>query len=156
MEQFKQTAQLDLPVIHYKGGGPAIQDLIAGHIPMMFEFAGTIAPHVRAKLVRPLMTACAHRIDTFPQVPSAPEAGYPGFGLASWGGLFAPKGTPKAAIDLLNREVNKILIEPAVMSGAAFQGAEVSIWTPEQFAQFIAADRPKWAAIAKAAGIEPQ
>lgn len=156
MEQLKQTAQLDIPVVHYKGGGPAVQDVVAGHVPMMFEFAGTIAPHVKSGSVRPLMTACAHRIDAFPDVRSAPEAGFPKFGIATWGGLFAPNGTPKPIIDRLNKEVAAVLSDPEVRSGTAFLGAEVPIWTPEQFAEFIAADRPRWVSIVKAAGIQPQ
>jgi tripartite-type tricarboxylate transporter receptor subunit TctC len=156
MEQFKRAARVDVVPVQYKGGAPAVQDLVAGHVPLMFEYAATIAGYVRSETLIPLMTACAHRVTIFPAVPSATEAGYSDVGVTTWGGILAPAATPASVVALLNREINKILASPDVRGHTAFAGAELDIWTPEEFAQYARKERPRWAQIVKAAGIEPQ
>jgi tripartite-type tricarboxylate transporter receptor subunit TctC len=133
MEQFKRAAKVDAMAIQYTGGAPAVQDLVAGHVPLMFEYAATIAGYVRSGTLVPLMTACAHRVAIFPDVPSAPEAGYFDVGVTTWGGILAPAGTPASVVLMLNRQINKILASPDVRAHIAFAGVELDLWTPEEF-----------------------
>jgi len=89
-------------------------------------------------------------------IPSATEAGYPDVGITTWGGIRAPAGTPATVVQMLNREINRILASPDVRGHVAFAGAEPDIWTPEEFAQDARKERPRWAQIVKASGIAPQ
>ena len=124
MELLKRKAEVDLVHVPYKGGAPALQDVVGGHIPVMFDFAPTLASYVQSGRLRPLMTGCRHRVDIFPDVPSSAEAGYPDVELTSWGGIFAPRGTSAEIVNLLNREINKILSSPDVRSHVALAGSE--------------------------------
>ncbi len=155
-ERLKVVRKLEVNVVHYKGSGPAIPDLVAGHVQMGFDFPQSSASYVRSGQLRPLLTACGRRIDIYPDVPTAEEAGFPELNVKSWGGLFAPAGTPREIVDRLNREVNRIQMEPDVRSHLAYAGAEIPIMTPEEFADFVRKDRPTWVEIARQAGIEPQ
>lgn len=156
MEKLKLVHKLDISPVHYKGAGPALPDLAAGHVQMMFDFAASSAPLVRSGKIKPLMTACARRIDVYPDVPSAPEAGFSELNVPSWGGIFAPAGTSKQIVERLNREINRIQILPEVTSHLAYAGAEIPIMNPQEFADFVRKDRPKWVEIIRAAGVEPQ
>ncbi len=155
-ERLKVVRQLDVNVAHYKGSGPAIPDLVAGHVQMGFDFPQSSATYVRSGQLRALLTACGRRIDIYPDVPTAEEVGFPELNVQSWGGLFAPAGTPRAIVDRLNREVNRIQMEPDVRSHLAYAGADIPIMTPEEFAAFVRKDRPTWVEIIRQAGIEPQ
>ena len=155
METFKHLSAIDLNHVPYKGAAPALNDVLAGHVPVMFDASGLVAAHVQSGKLKPLLTTCAHRIDLFPEVPSASEAGYRGLDLSPWGGVFVPAGTPPAIVERLNREINKILAGPDIRSHIAFTGYEVENWSAQQFADFIKRDRPRWAQIIKTAGIKP-
>ena len=155
-ERLKVVRKLDVNVAHYKGSGPAIPDLVAGHVQMGFDFPQSSASYVRSGQLRALLTACGRRIDIYPDVPTAEEAGFPELNVKSWGGLFAPAGTPRAIVDRLNREVNRIQLAPDVRGHLAYAGAEIPIMTPDEFADFVKKDRPTWVEIVKQAGIEPQ
>jgi len=155
METFKHLSAIDLNHVPYKGAAPALNDVLAGHVPAMFDASGLVAAHVQSGKLKPLLTTCAHRIDLFPEVPSASEAGYRGLDLSPWGGVFVPTGTPPAIVERLNREINKILAGPDIRSHIAFTGYEMENWSAQQFADFIKRDRPRWAQIIKTAGIKP-
>jgi tripartite-type tricarboxylate transporter receptor subunit TctC len=155
-ERLKVTHHVQIAPAHYKGSGNALPDLVAGHVQIMFDFPASSSSYVRAGKLRALLAACPRRIDIYPDLPSAPEAGFPELSVNGWGGLFAPAGTPREIVERLNREVNKIQMSPDVRSHLAYAGAEIPIMSPEEFARFIQEDRPKWARIAKEAGIEPQ
>ena len=129
---------------------------MGGHIPVMFDFAAPLAGYVQSGKLRPLMTGCRHRVDIFPDVPSSAEAGYPDLELISWGGIFAPRGTSAEIVNLLNREINKILSSPDVRSHVALAGSEQPLWTVDQFAEFIKNDRPRWVEVLQAAGVKPE
>jgi tripartite-type tricarboxylate transporter receptor subunit TctC len=123
----------------------------------MFEFGPTSFPHAQAGKIKPLVTGCNRRVaDLFPDVPSAEEAGYPRLELIGWGGLFAPRGTAPEIVQLLNRELNRIMLAPDVRSHLAMAGSDYPQWSPEQFAEFIERDRPRWAEVMRVARIEPQ
>ena len=156
MEQFKRAAKVDLEHIPYKGGGPALQDVVAGHVPVMFEFEPTAFPHIRSGKLVPLMTGCHRRLDLLPDVPSSKEAGLPSVEVRSWAGLFAPAGTPQEIVQTLNTQINRIIAAPDVRSHLTMSGSEYPTWTAEEFADFIRRDRPRWIPILRDAGIQPQ
>ena len=155
-EQLKLHRKLDISAVQYKGSGPALPDLSAGHVHMMFDFPASAAPYVQSGRLRPLVTGCARRIDIFPDVPSAVEAGLPELDVPSWGGLFAPAGTPPEIVERLNREVNRIQQSPDVRSHLAYAGAEIPIMSAQEFADFVRKDRPRWADLARQAGVKPE
>jgi tripartite-type tricarboxylate transporter receptor subunit TctC len=155
-EKLKHTRQLQISAAHYKGSGPALPDLVAGHVHMMFDFPVSSAAFVRAGKLRPLLAACAKRIDIYPDLPTAEEAGFPELSVPSWGGLFAPAGTPREVIERLNHEVNKIQLSPDVRSHLAYAGTDIPIMSPDEFATFVREDRPRWVKIVKDAGIQPE
>jgi tripartite-type tricarboxylate transporter receptor subunit TctC len=155
-EQLKLHHKLDVAAVQYKGAGPALPDLAAGHVHMMFDFAPSSAPYVQSGRLRPLVTGCARRIDIFPDVRSAPEAGFPELDVPSWGGLFAPAGTPTEIVERLNREVNRIQQSPDVRSHLAYAGAEIPIMSAQEFADFVRRDRPRWGDLARQAGVKPE
>jgi tripartite-type tricarboxylate transporter receptor subunit TctC len=154
MERLKISAGIDLVHVPYKGGAPALQDVVAGHVPFMFEFAGTAAAYVRNGKVKPLMTGCRKRVDIFPDVPSAAESGYPDVDLASWGGFFVPAGTSMEIVNRLNREINKILTAPEVRSHTAFSGSELIVLSQSDFAEFVKRDRPRWVKLVNQLGLK--
>ena len=156
MEQLKHKAGVSIVPVHYKGAAPALTDVVAGHIPMLFEYAGQLAPHARSGPLRAIMAACKHRNELFPNVPTASEAGYPDVGLLTWSGIFAPVGTSRQILNRLNAEINKALSSPEVRGNPAFSGAELPLMTPEEFAAFIREDRPRWAEVVRVAGVEPE
>jgi tripartite-type tricarboxylate transporter receptor subunit TctC len=157
MERLKMLAGVELTPVHYKGGAPALQDVVAGHVPVMFEFGPTSFPHAQAGKIKPLVTGCNRRLaDLYPEVPSAEEAGFPRLELVGWGGFFAPKGTASEVVQLLNREVIRIMGAPDVRGHLAMKGSDYPQWSPEQFAEFIEGDRPRWAEVMRVAHIEPQ
>jgi tripartite-type tricarboxylate transporter receptor subunit TctC len=155
-EKLKHTHKLQISAAHYKGSGPALPDLVANHVQIMFDFPVSSAAYVRAGKLRPLLAACPKRIDIYPDLPTAEEAGFPELSVPSWGGLFAPAGTPREIVERLNREVNRIQMSPDVRSHLAYAGAEIPIMSPEEFAKFVREDRPRWVRIVKEAGIEPE
>jgi len=155
-EQLKLHYKLDIAAVQYKGAGAALPDVAAGHVKIMFDFAPSSASYVQSGKLRALMTGCRRRIDIYPDVPSAPEAGFPEIDVPSWGGLFAPAGTPVAIVERLNREINRIQLSPDVRSHLAYAGAEIPIMSPQEFAEFIRKDRPRWGDLARQAGVKPE
>jgi tripartite-type tricarboxylate transporter receptor subunit TctC len=156
MEKLKQVTGVDVKPVHYKGSSQAMPDVISGRVPLMFDFPQSSAVHVRAGTLVPLMTGCARRIDIYPDVPTAREAGFPEVEIRTWGGFFAPAGTPRPVVERLNRELNRIQQAPDVRSHMAYVGAEIVLMTPEEFGDFIREDRPRWLAFMRAAGIKPE
>lgn len=156
MEQLKHVAGVDIVPVHYKGSAPALTDVIAGHVPILFEYPGVLAPHVRNGPLRALMTACKHRNELFPTVPTSQEAGYPDVGVLTWSGIFAPAGTARSVVTRLNNEINKFLSLPDVRGNTSFSGAELPLLTPEEFAKLIEEERPRWVQLVRVAGIEPE
>jgi tripartite-type tricarboxylate transporter receptor subunit TctC len=155
-EQLKLHHKLDISAVQYKGAGPALPDVAAGHVHMIFDFVPSSASYVQAGKLNPLMTGCGRRLDAYPAAPSAIEAGFPELDVPSWGGLFAPAGTPIEIVERLNREVNRIQQSPDVRSHLAYAGAEIPIMSAQEFADFVRKDRPRWGDLARQAGVRPE
>jgi len=151
-ELFKSMAGVDILHVPYKGGAPAIADVIGGQINIMFLNMPTGIGQVKAGKVRILGVTSAKRVAQLPDVPTIEEAGLKGFETAAWSGVYVPMGTPRDIITRLNTEIVKILKMPSVREQLAGQGAEPVGDTPEEFAQFTRSEIAKWAQVVKTSG----
>ena len=149
---FRAQAGIDIVHVAYKGAAPALQDLIAGQMQMMFATAASVAGFVKAGTVRPLAVTSLHRSSFLPELPTVAEQGLPGFEATTWHGLVAPAGTPAAVIDALHDATVKALQDSAVVKSLTDLGVEIAPSTPDEFAKYITAEIPKWAAVVKASG----
>jgi len=151
-ELFKSYAHVDIQHIPYKGGAPAIADLIAGQIPIMFDNVPPLLPHVRAGRMKALAVTSLGRVSVLPDVPSLHELGMKDFDAVGWNGLLAPTGTPREVISRVHTEVVKILAQPQVRDQLLAQGADIVGNTPEQFAEWIRGEIKKWAEVIRVSG----
>jgi tripartite-type tricarboxylate transporter receptor subunit TctC len=151
-ELFKATAKVDIVHVPYKGAAPALQDVIAGHVDMMFATAASVVGHIRDGTVQPLAVTTLKRTAVMPDIPTLDELGLKGFDAATWHGLVAPGKTPKDIIATLNRATVAALRDSAVKTQLDNLGVDVAGSTPEEFAAYIKAEIPKWTAIVKASG----
>jgi tripartite-type tricarboxylate transporter receptor subunit TctC len=143
-ELLKDTAGIQAAAVNYKGGGPAINDLVAGVVQVMLvQAGGAIGQNVRSGKLVGLATSGRQRSPHFPDLPTIADF-YPGFETTSWVGAIAPAGTPRAVVDRLNGALAKILAEPDVKARFDTQSAEIVASTPEQFGEFIRAESAKW------------
>jgi tripartite-type tricarboxylate transporter receptor subunit TctC len=152
-ELFKSVAKVDILHVPYKGGGPALTDLMAGQIPMGVQNVSTIAPYVRAGRIRALGISSLERSPALPEVPTIASQGYPGFEAKEWYGFVAPGGTPHALVQRLNAEIVRSLNLPDVRGRLLDLGAEMVADSPERFGAYMHAELGKWAKLLKEAGI---
>jgi tripartite-type tricarboxylate transporter receptor subunit TctC len=150
-ELFKYMTGIDMKHIPYKGAGPAITDLISGQVDVLFDNMPSIIGHIRAGSVRALGVTTAQRSPALPDVPAVAET-VPGYEASAWFGAAAPKGTPQAAIDRLNREINAALADPAMKAKLADLGGVPIPGTPEDFWALHKMETEKWAKIVKFSG----
>jgi tripartite-type tricarboxylate transporter receptor subunit TctC len=159
-ELVRKQTNTRFQTVHYRGAGPIMQDLMGGQIQMGFLNPATAAPHVRTGVIKALGVTSAHRMKILPDVPTMAEAGFPGgMEFSLWTALFAPKGTPRAIINTINRAVVTSLASPKVRELLANQGVEIAArekQTPESLAAIQRAEIKKWWPIIEAAGIKPQ
>jgi tripartite-type tricarboxylate transporter receptor subunit TctC len=148
-EMLKLAYGLDLIHIPYKGQGPAMTDVVAGHIPIAFETTVVLLPFLESNSVRALATTGATRSITLPNVPTMIESGLAGFEVTNWYGVFAPTGTPKEVVAKLNVELGKTLSAPDVRERLTKMGSATVHGSPEDFARFIQAEVPRWAEVVK-------
>ena len=153
-ELFKAMAGLDMVHIPYKGSAPAIQDVMGGQVPMMFDTTVVAAPHIRAGSVRALAVTSANRVKGMESIPTLAEAGVPGYQLVSWQGIFVPAGTPRVIVQRLNAEIVKIIALPEVRERLDMLGVDPVANTSEEFAAFQKAEIAKWAKVIKDANIQ--
>jgi tripartite-type tricarboxylate transporter receptor subunit TctC len=153
-EQFKQVAGIDVVHVPYRGAAPAVQDLVAGHVSMLFDIVPLARTQLIAGKVRALAVAAPQRLAAVPDVPTVTEAGYPELTGGPWFGLLAPAGTPRAVIDWLNRETRKAFSAADVRERFLSQGMTLPLGTPEEFAAFIAAESQRWGDIVRKTGIK--
>jgi tripartite-type tricarboxylate transporter receptor subunit TctC len=138
--------------VPYKGSGPAINDLIAGHIPLAFESLIPILPHLKGGKVRALAVTSLKRSPLLPDIPTLDEAGVKGYESIAWYGVAAPGKPPKPIVDKLNAEMVKALNAPDVKQRLTELGSAEVYGSPEQFGAFIKAEIAKWAKVVKASG----
>ncbi len=151
-EQFKTQAGIDIVHVPYKGGAPALNDVLAGQLPMMFNNLPAVVPLVKSGKLKALAVAARQRSPLLPDVPTMAEAGLANFESVVWNGVFVKTGTPAAIVNRLNREISAVLNDPAVRTSLEEQGFEVTPSTPEQFAQLIRTDFPRWGVLVKQSG----
>jgi len=150
-ELFKFMTGVQIVHVPYRGGALAINDLIAGHVDMMFESLQSIAPIARAGKVRALGVSGAKRSPAFPDLPTIGET-VPGYLAPTWTGVIAPAGVPRLVIDKLNAAINKALLSESFKEKFAVIGDEPAGGTPEEFAETIRVDSAKWADVVKRSG----
>jgi len=150
-ELFRGASKLDMVHVPYKGSAPAISDLLGGHIPIMFDSTIAIMPHIKSGKVKPIAISGAKRSPLLPDVPTFAEAGLPIESYA-WYGLFVPANTPKAVVDKINVESQKVMKSADFQRVLADTGTEYVGDTPENFNKFVVAEAEKWSKIVKSSG----
>jgi tripartite-type tricarboxylate transporter receptor subunit TctC len=153
-EMFKRQAGVSLLHIPYRGAAPAMTDLLAGQVQVMFATAATAMANMKTGRIKPLMVATPQRIAALPDVPTAREAGFPGFEVASTYAVLAPAGTPPAVVRRLNQEIAKIMQVPEVRQRFQTLGIEAMASTPEEAGVRVNAELVKWGQVIKAANIK--
>ena len=153
-EMFKMMTTTDMVHVPYKGLSPALTDLLSGQVQLMFSSTVAILPQVRASKLRPLAMTGARRSPAMADVPTIAESGVPGYETASWYGVLAPAGTPRAIVERLNRQIVKITHAPDVRERLATEGADPVGSSAEEFAAHIKRELARWAKVIKQARIE--
>jgi tripartite-type tricarboxylate transporter receptor subunit TctC len=154
-ELFKAMAGVQIVHVPHKGSGEARTSVMSGQVEMMLDAITTMAPMVKGNRVRALGTTGLKRSTVLPEVPTISEAGVKDYEATIWLGIMAPAGTPKAIVDRLNGEIEKIVTRPDVKKSWNEQGAEPMKMTPAEFEKFLNADIAKWANVVKIAGVKP-
>jgi tripartite-type tricarboxylate transporter receptor subunit TctC len=153
-EIFQRRAGIKMTHVPYKGAGPAVTDLMGGSVDTFFGNSQSVGGLVSGGRLRPLAVTAPKRLATLPDVPTVAELGYPGFEAATWSGLVAPAGTPKAIVDRLNAEANRALGNSEMKAKLAEDGSTPLGGTAEQFAAFIKSENAKWGAAVRDANIK--
>jgi len=154
-ELFKMMTGVDIVHVPYRGGAPALVDLMSGRVQLMFDNLPTSLQFIRAGKLRPLAVTSTARADVVPDLPTVADF-VPGYEASAWYGLVAPKGTPPDVVERLNREVNAILAEPAVKKQLADLGASLLPGSPADFGKLVRDETQKWGKVIKFAGITPE
>ena len=155
-ELFKIVTKADITHVPYKGGGPAMADLLGGQVPSVFASAPSAVPQIKAGKIRALATTGATRSSFLPEVPTVAEAGFPGFEATNWYAYMAPGKTPRAIVELLNRELVKVLNTPEVRNQLLAQGMEPLPMTVDQLGKYIEREYATWGRVVKEAGIQAE
>lgn len=155
-EYFARAAGITLVHIPYKGTGPALTDLLGGHIPMAFAPIPASHSNVAAGKLRALAVTSPGRSGLLPDVPTIAESGFPGFDASLYYGLAAPAGTPRPVIDKLNKALREALASEEVKRQLGNDGTDITPGSPEDYAALIDRDEKKWAQLVKASGVEPE
>jgi tripartite-type tricarboxylate transporter receptor subunit TctC len=151
-ELFKLRTGVDMPHVPYRGSGPALNDLMAGQIMIMFETPASSVGFIRAGKIRALAVNSPQRCGALPEVPTMAESGVPDYETYTWNGLFAPAGTPRPIIDRLNRATVEALADPTVRARLTELGTDVASSTPEALGALVKSELVKWAPIVQASG----
>ncbi len=153
-ELLKIMAGIDVKVVHFKGGGPAMIDLLGGHSHALIGSLPAVLPHIKSGKVRVLGTGGAKRSIVLPDVPTIAEAGVPGYELTIWWGILVPAGTPEPIVDRLNKELRMILSSDDVKKQFLKEGAEEDYLGPTEFGSFVEGDITKWTRVVNKANIK--
>jgi len=155
-ELFRLQSKTHFVIVQYKGGGPAMTDVIAGQVQMNLGSLVQMMPHVRSGKLKALGVSGAQRNPAMPDVPTIAEGGVPGFEVTNWWGILAPAGTPQPVLDRLYKEINLILDSPETRKRFELEGAEVIRMKPAEMTAFVAKETEKWTRVVKEAGIKPE
>ncbi len=153
-EMFSNLAGIKMQHIPYKGGGPAMIDLVGGQVQLTFAIPINAIPHIKNGKLRPIAITGTARNEALPQVPTFTESGVPGLDVKTWFAVFAPVGTPKPIVDKLSEDIRKALAMPEVKEKLAAQGMEPYVTTPDEFAAIVKADVAKYGQVIKAGNIK--
>jgi tripartite-type tricarboxylate transporter receptor subunit TctC len=153
VELFNLQAGVKITHVPYKGGGPAMIDLLAGNINLIFATAASSVAHIKAGKTRALAVTTAKRSQLMPELPTVAEAGLKGFEANNWNAFFVAGGTPRPVITRLNKELAAALLAPDIKEFLFKQGLDVAPGTPEDLAKYMKAEYVKWAKVIKAAGL---
>ena len=156
MELFLSMTKLKMVHVPYKGSGPGVVDLVAGHVPLMMPNMLSALPHIKTGRLRALGVTSARRAAGAPDIPTIAEAGVPGYEAVQWYGVLAPAGTPRPIVTRLHAQIVRVLQLPDIRQRFSTDGAEAVGSSPEEFATFIRAETAKWARVIKDAGIRPE
>jgi tripartite-type tricarboxylate transporter receptor subunit TctC len=156
IELFNLMTGVKLVHVPYKGGGPAMSDLVGGQVNLIFATAASAVPHLKSGRIKGIAVTTAKRSALLPDLPTIAEAGLAGFDANNWYGLVVPAKTPRAIIDQLNAEVTRILAMPDVKTALFNQGLDAAPGTPEQFGAYIKSERAKWARVIKESGAKAE
>jgi tripartite-type tricarboxylate transporter receptor subunit TctC len=156
MELFKQTTGIFMTGIPYKGGGPMLNDLLAGTIPMFFLNQDAVLPHVRAGKLRAIAVTSKERNPLYPDVPTVAEAGYKGFDATSWSGLSVAKGTPQPIVDKLEAAIAQAMQSPSFKQRLTSVGFVIPPTGSKHYNAFLKSELDQWTRVIKAAGIKPE
>jgi tripartite-type tricarboxylate transporter receptor subunit TctC len=154
-ELFKMMAGVDIVHVPYRGGGPALVDLLGGQVQMMFGVIASSMEYIRAGKLRPLAVSTAMRVDALPELPTVGDF-LPGYEASDWYGICAPKGTPVEIIDRLNAQINAGLADPKLKARLADLGGTPLPGTPAAFGELIADETEKWGKVVRAAHMKPE
>ncbi len=155
-ELFKLRAGVDIVHIPFKGGGPAMMDVIAGNTQIAIGSLVQMLPQIKAGKLKALGVGSAKRIAALPDLPTISEAGVPGYEVTNWWGIVVPAGTPQSVIDRLHKELTAVVSSTETKKRFETEGAEPLSMSPEEFGRFIAAETVKWARVVKEAGIRAE
>jgi tripartite-type tricarboxylate transporter receptor subunit TctC len=153
-ELIKQRSSVEMLHVPYKGSGPAVSDVIAGHVPISFDTTAVLLPHIKAGTVRPLATTSPKRTKVLPNIPTMTESGFSNFVIENWYGVFAPAETPKPLIERLNKAVNTALRSPRLTETLDKLGSADVAGTAQQFSDFIAKEAPVWTEVVQKSGVK--
>ena len=153
-ELFKSMTGTQITHIPYKGSAPAVTDLIAGQVQLMFDNTPNVLPHVKAGKIKALAISSKKRSALAPDVPTVDEAGVPGYDVTVWFGILAPAGTPKEIVQRLNTEMVKVMRTPEVMDRFQKAGVDTVASSPEEFGAFLKGEVARWAKVVQDAGIK--
>ena len=156
MELFKQTTGIVLTGIPYKGGGPMLNDLLAGTIPMIFLNQDVVMPHVKAGKLRAIAVTSKDRNPLYPDVPTIAESGYKGFEATSWSGISVAKGTPPAIVDKLDAALAQAMKSDAIKQRLTSVGFVIPPYGTKHYTPFVAAEIDQWTRVIRTAGIKPE
>jgi tripartite-type tricarboxylate transporter receptor subunit TctC len=153
-ELFKSMTGVKLLHVPYRGAGPAMQDLVAGHVPVVFDGLGSSAPQIKSGQLRALAIAAPKRVAAFPDIPTAAEAGLPGYEVATWYGLFAPKGTPPEIVERMKKELATALQAPMIKDAWERNGSDVPDVSGEAYGRMVASEVTRWRKVVTDAGVK--
>jgi tripartite-type tricarboxylate transporter receptor subunit TctC len=154
MELFRSLAKVDMVHVPYKGTGPAMNDLLGGHLSLMFDVVLTTLPHMKAGRIRVLGVSSLQRVEVAPQVPTIAESGLPGYEALVWFGLFVPAGTPSPVVNRLSSEVAAIVRHPKLTEAFRLQGLTPVGSTSPDFAERVRKEHELWGKVVREAGIK--